>query len=63
MATRKKSRRAARSEVKHVLLRGSRRNPVVMAASPRKTSLSRMAKFLKSHFPGSKIRVEKVKLK
>jgi hypothetical protein len=58
------SKRQARhkGEVKHVLLRGSRRNPVIMAAAPRKGRLTRLARFLKSHFPGSKVRVEKVKL-
>lgn len=48
--------------MKHVLLRGSRRNPVIMAAAPQKARISRLARFLKSHFPGSRIRVEKVKL-
>ena len=63
MAAKKRARRSATGEVKHVLLRGSRRNPVVMAAAPKKGKLSKLAKFLKSHFPGSRIRVEKVKLR
>jgi hypothetical protein len=64
MAVKRRSRRkpAAVPKTKYVLVRGSRRNPNVMAAAPRKTRLTKLAKFLKSHFPGSRVRVEKVKL-
>lgn len=61
MAGKKRTRRRT-GEVKHVLLRGSSRNPVIMAAAPQKSRLSSLARFLKSHFPGSRIRVEKVRL-
>ena len=60
MATRKRTKK---SQVKHVLVRGSRKDPVVMATARRKGSLSRMAKFLKSHFRGANVRIERVRVK
>ncbi len=59
MAAKKRTRN---SSVKHVLVRGSRKNPVPMLASARKGTLTKLAKLLKGHFPGSRVRVEKVKL-
>lgn len=62
MAARKRTRRAS-ATVQHVLVRGSRRNPVPMIATRRKGTLKRLARLLQTHFPGSKVRVQKVRLK
>ena len=62
MAAQRKTRRSS-TTVKHVLVRGSRRNPVPMIATRRKGTLKRLARLLQTHFPGAKIRVQKVKLK
>jgi hypothetical protein len=61
MAARKRTRRA--TTVQHVLIRGSRRNPVPMIATRRKGTLKRLARLLQTHFPGAKVRVQKVRLK
>jgi hypothetical protein len=64
MAARRQTRRVAKkATVQYVLVRGSRRNPAPMIATKKKGTLKRLARLLQTHFPTSRIRVQKVKLK
>lgn len=62
MAARRRKRTGKKAKVQYVLVRGSRRNPAPMIATRKQGTLTRLARLLRGHFPGSRIRVQKVRL-
>ncbi len=63
-ASRSRSRsrtRASSPAGKYAVVRGAKRNPTPMITKLGKGAANRVAKFLRSHFPGKKIRVVSAK--
>lgn len=61
MATKKRAKRKV-TKLTNVLVRGTTKNPVPIIASRKKGALDRLARVLRGHFPGKKIRVMRVKI-